>query len=140
MVTGSFAMRRDVMPESPRPQLFVDLLGTPWRQGPAQGRTDLGLADIELMGQGQDPGVVPVPGTPGLPIVQTRNQGAVDEHRRDGLLADPVVLRGVDCPGPVGGLIPPDRRRWSRTAFRRNGGIRFYRTDNVQFRRDVASK
>ncbi len=66
MVTGPFAMRRDVMPESPRPQLFLDLLGKPRRQGPAQERTDLGLADIELMGQGQDPGVVPVSGTPGL--------------------------------------------------------------------------
>ena len=102
MVTGSFAMRRDVMSESPRPQLFVDLLSTPRRQGPAQERTNLGLADIELMGQGQDPGVVPVPGMPGLQIVQTRNQGAADEYRRDGLLADPVGLQGVDCPCPFG--------------------------------------
>jgi hypothetical protein len=86
LVPGATAMRRNVMPEPPRPQLFLDLLGTPQRQGPAQERTDLGLTDIELMGQ--DPGVVPVPGTPGLQIVQTRNLDAVDEHRRDGLLAD----------------------------------------------------
>ena len=73
-------------------ELLVDLLGAPRWQAPAQKGTDLGLADIELLGQ--DPGVVSVPRKPGLQVVQTGDQYAVDKSRRDGLLCDLVGLLG----------------------------------------------
>ncbi len=68
----------------------MDLLGAPRWQAPAQKGTDLGLADIELLGQ--DPGVVSVPRKPGLQVVQTGDQYAVDKSRRDGLLCDLMGL------------------------------------------------
>lgn len=49
-------------------QLLVDLLGAPRRQGPAQEGADLGLADIELLGQ--DAGIVSVPRKPGRQVAQ----------------------------------------------------------------------